>query len=639
MEENGTVAVDLDGCHNPDSGDIEPEADSIIDRCDSYTEVSPSGTGIRIFLRGKLPANRKRQAPWKRDGIDKAEIEVAGSGKYMTVTGHHIEGTPRTIEERQEAIEWLFSKYFPVALEIVAPQPSKPLSLTDAELLDKIRASKQGAKFDYLWSGGSASDNASSNDAALCAILAFWTRHDTARIDSLFRQSGLMRPKWDEKRGAVTYGEHTILSALSLNSETYDPQSTLSKDAQPAAPIATPNGATDSPLIETRPEFPISNLFEIFERPRALWLIQGMLLDMGYSAITGDYGTFKSFIALDMGLCIATGIAWQGREVKQGTVVYVVAEGAYTTADRAKAWLIRHQLLVPQNFHVIEMPVRIGEALVCARFIEAIRALEPSFIVLDTLAKCNVGKDENSAADMGLFTDGMEKCARELKAQVMTIHHNNKQGGSRGSNSLPSNVDTHITLKASAGYVVTIECEKQKGAPFERFALMGHVVDLGELDEYGTPVTSLVFAPTGSTPEAQAVTSAIGKAEKTRAQILKILQTIEGGTTNQKWMDACSHLAQRRSFISHRDSLEVEEKVHRTGKIWRFGPAPNELDLEESAKSAKSAKTEEIAQIAQGVTEPAKSANCANGCNPLHELHTFQGDTESEGDTDEGEDF
>lgn len=396
--------------------------------------------------------------------------------------------------------------------------------------------------------------------------------------------------------------KHPLLNGGHLNGNHHAEPLSVSKSLETAEP--------DTSLIEDRAEFPISNLAQIFERPRALWLIQGILLEMGYSALTGGYGTFKSFLALDMGLCITTGTAWHGREVKRGTVVYVVAEGAYTTADRARAWLIRHQLPIPENFHVIEMPVRIGDTFICVRFIEAIRDLNPDFIILDTLAKCNVGKDENSSAEMGLFTDGMEKCARELNAQVLTIHHNNKQGTARGSNSLPSNVDTHITVKAASGYIVTVECEKQKGVPFEKFSLVGNIVELGEVDEYGTPVTSLVFALTYNTPQEREVIASIGKAEKSREEVLKVLQHFEGGASNQKWQDACAHIVKRAAFLAHRNALENQKQIYRADNLWHAGTPPEELDLSKSPESPESPEMHKTGQTGHRTIKSPESPVC-----------------------------
>ena len=302
---------------------------------------------------------------------------------------------------------------------------------------------------------------------------------------------------------------------------------------------------------EPRPNPFVTNrrtLTEIFERPRPLWSIEGFLLEFGYSAFTGGYGSFKSFIVLDMLLRIATGTEWHGRKVKQGTVVYVVAEGAYTTADRVKAWLIRHQMEAPENFYVIEIPAQIGDPFVCAQFIEAIVELNPVFVAFDTLAKCNVGADENSSRDMGLFTHGMQEVATQLRCQVMAVHHNNKNGDSRGSNSLPSNVDTHITAKASEGRIITIECEKTKVAPFQKFSLIGRIVELGERDEYENEVTSLVFEPT-DTPEKTIATTA------NERKCLEVLPD-HGATSEEWWQLASETEISKSTFYRCRDSLK-----------------------------------------------------------------------------------
>jgi putative DNA primase/helicase len=88
------------------------------------------------------------------------------------------------------------------------------------------KSADNGPKFNRLWSGDfSAYPSQSEADLALCRILAFWTRRDAARIDSLFRQSGLFRPKWDVPHfgGGKTYGQATIEKAIECEGEVYSP--------------------------------------------------------------------------------------------------------------------------------------------------------------------------------------------------------------------------------------------------------------------------------------------------------------------------------------------------------------------------------------------------------------------------------
>ena len=84
VADDDLMVFDLDHCRDAETGVIEEWATGIIDTLNSYTEVSPSGTGIHIFVRGSLPGKRRR----------KGRVEVYESGRYMTVTGW-------TLEERQ----------------------------------------------------------------------------------------------------------------------------------------------------------------------------------------------------------------------------------------------------------------------------------------------------------------------------------------------------------------------------------------------------------------------------------------------------------------------------------------------------------------------------------------------------------
>ncbi len=316
-------------------------------------------------------------------------------------------------------------------------------------------------------------------------------------------------------------------------------------------------------VLELR--FPRSKLREIFERPRLEELIEGFFIEVGTGVLTNDYGGFKSFIALDMGLSVATGRAWQGRAVKRGTVVYITPEGAYTIADRVKAWMIRHGIKeIPQNFELIEMPVQIGEAVQCAALIDELRELSPALVILDTVAKCNIGRDENDAAAMGLFTHSMEKIARDLGAFVLAIHHNNKEGKARGSNSLPANVDASIVLKRAPNRIVSFECDRVKGAPFEPFSLIGRVVELPDADKHGKPRTSLVFEPT------DAPTETMPKADQTREQVFDVLKNKPEGLTATNWQKATGISESR--FYDHRDALLKAGRITQTGRVYKVTP-------------------------------------------------------------------
>ena len=207
----GLVGVDLDGCRNAESGVIEPWAQSIVDRLDSYTEVSPSGTGLHIYLNAdSLPGARRR----------KGQFEVYADRRYFTVSAQHIDGTPTEVEERTDQLAVVYHEVFGECDEDDPPdhheQHQHDVDLDDVELLDRARAATGGDKFVALYDNGDVSSYTSNSEAdlALANTLAFWFGCNPTRMDAVFRGSQLMRRKWDAKRGESTYGGQTIQRAI-----------------------------------------------------------------------------------------------------------------------------------------------------------------------------------------------------------------------------------------------------------------------------------------------------------------------------------------------------------------------------------------------------------------------------------------
>jgi putative DNA primase/helicase len=211
------VGIDLDHCRNSETGAIEPWAQQVVDTVNSYTEVTPSNEGLRIFARGTLPPS----------GRKRGDFEIYSSGRYLTVTGQHLDGTPLTVEPRELEIRRVHRTVWPDEGKPVSERPTpRPINLDDTDLLRLAEAAANGPKFSQLWSGNfSGYPSQSEADMALCDLLAFWAGGDAGRMDRMFRSSGLMRPKWDERHygGGQTYGDHTIEEALKTVTEYYTP--------------------------------------------------------------------------------------------------------------------------------------------------------------------------------------------------------------------------------------------------------------------------------------------------------------------------------------------------------------------------------------------------------------------------------
>jgi hypothetical protein len=218
------VGIDLDHARNPDAGAIAPEKQAMITALDSYTELSVSGSGLHVIARGVIPGKHRR-----KDSIG-LEMYDRTSPRFFVFTGQHLASTPTDIRDRKEQIGALYQMAFPEPeTEPTTAQPPAPATnLDDEELLSIMFSASNGSDIYALWNGDISKyvgddgrPDESRADAGLCSHLAFYAGDDEAHIDRLFRNSRLYRPKWDEKRGASTYGSRTIQYILSQPHKTY----------------------------------------------------------------------------------------------------------------------------------------------------------------------------------------------------------------------------------------------------------------------------------------------------------------------------------------------------------------------------------------------------------------------------------
>jgi hypothetical protein len=237
---------------------------------------------------------------------------------------------------------------------------------------------------------------------------------------------------------------------------------------------------------------------ELIDLPPQEWLIEDIVETGVFAAVYGESGDGKSFVTIDWALSVATGLPWLGKGVKQGPTVYVAAEGGRSIGRRVKAWMVaRNCPAIPDAFFVLES-VHVRDEkdvrLLCKQ-IDAL-SVRPILIVIDTLARCSVGGDENSALDMGLFVAGIDEIRNRTGASVVVVHHTGKNSKTeRGSSALRSATDVMVRV-SKTGSVVTIANNKQKDdedcddirARLEQVSLS--VAGSAE------PVTSCVLAPT-----------------------------------------------------------------------------------------------------------------------------------------------
>ena len=210
---DGFVGIDIDDCFSPTTGRISDKALEIIKTMDTYTEISPSGQGVHIIAKGKLPPGSRKIG----------KVEIYDSGRYFTITGKLFNGTPSSVMEREKEILEVYQSLF-TRPRTKPGKASNQNPFDDQALIEKAKNAGNALKFNQLWDGDfSAYASQSEADLALCRLLAFWAGRDADKIDYLFRQSGLYRSKWDVPHygGGKTYGDATIEKALSFDGEVY----------------------------------------------------------------------------------------------------------------------------------------------------------------------------------------------------------------------------------------------------------------------------------------------------------------------------------------------------------------------------------------------------------------------------------
>jgi hypothetical protein len=407
--------IDLDDCRDPESGRLSEEAQAIVAAFDTYTEISPSATGVKLFLRATLPGGNGRKF---------GPVEMYDRGRYFAVTGRPPTSATRPIRDCQDpllALIWRLSSSGgrgscraerPGQREPRPPELPDPLAGAGSRLLALFAGDRTGY------------DSPSNADLALCGMLI---RHlgDAATpslVDALFRESRLMRPKWDERRGELTYGELTLHKAFD----------------QPLGRRLDIRAASD-----IRVE-PLTWLWEP-------WLARGTL-----AILDGDPGLGKSSLTIDLIARVTTGRAMPGSDgpgVEPHRVIVCACEDSAervvvprltaAAADLARVHVLggviettpageqQADLQLPRDLDLIADWCRLQRP--------ALVVIDPLFAVLglDANGKLVKANDDQSVRKL---TGAFRTLAEETGAVILAVRHLNKAAGGsalhRGSGSI-----------------------------------------------------------------------------------------------------------------------------------------------------------------------------------------------------------
>jgi hypothetical protein len=311
--------VDLDDCVTP-QGEVKAWAQAIIDNLDTYAEISPSGTGVKLLVRATLPGKGLKKK--HHDG----EVEIYDRGRYFTLTGWHLKGTPESPQDAQEAVVNL--------IETVTPTPKlkrvrvDSTGLTADQVIEKAKAAKNADKFNALM-GGDLSYNGydeSSVDLALCNLIGFYAGDQPDVIYEVITRSALMDEKWERE----DYIDRTIEMAIKdLNSVwtpkdesrmtgSWDRENGHSKGSSSSHHLGVGDDDDDEPTVC------IQSFAALTPRvgPRG-YIVEDYVFEGLPSNFYGDGGASKSMNAIYMLGCVNRGDEWLGKKTTKSPTLFM----------------------------------------------------------------------------------------------------------------------------------------------------------------------------------------------------------------------------------------------------------------------------------------------------------------------------
>ena len=526
----GLVGIDMDNC--VDNGVVAPWAAEVVKSFSSYTEISPSGRGLRIFAHGDMDG-----ADWNNHEVG---IEVYGgsSPRFLTATGRPLRGTPPDIRTVATSLMLgLRGTFGRVTAAAVARADLPPMP----DLLDEQSTPALGtielppAARDFLADGehnGDRSRALHSAAVALCSagltpqevlsvlhhsphafeVALDHRRQDTERADAFLWEHQCLKAQQKARPRALTAMDFDDLSAnIELPVDLDDDagagagagvRAGVGAYAGGALPLAGSGGVADdfedvsggvpqvakakTPAKKARFEIKSVTEYSLSTR-RMSWIVKGVLPNADIGAVFGESGSGKTFMVLDMVCRVALGLPWFGIPTQRTQVLYIAAEGASGMRDRVRAWCLAtgHGLDDLDGWlYILGDQPNMLEKEDVRELVGAARRVCPAVgvVVVDTMAQVTPGANENSGEDMGRLLAHIRGMGKALGAMMLLVGHAGKDSarGLRGWSGIKAALDAEIetvrTKEFRAATVTKLKDGAGEGREY-RFTLDNVLVD------------------------------------------------------------------------------------------------------------------------------------------------------------------
>lgn len=478
----GLWCLDIDNCFGAD-GQLSTLAQEAYQYfAGAAVERSISGRGLHIWGSGDAPAHAN-----KFDGGTRGKLELYTSHRFIALSGvdaHGYAGNDYTAQVATYA-----QHYFPPRKEdeitlTDGPCPEWGGAQDDSELLamalraEPVQAVAPDAPAEYrpdatfgdLWTRNvevlrrryppnrhGQEFDASDADLALAHKLAYWTGRDVARTERLMHMSGLVRDKWQRRRGWIT---ETITRAARKTRVVYGEDNAAARmSAEQREFYAQRVHELVGCFLREKKQkqiarFPIMRRAELLAQPELTWIVQDVLPAEGVAAIYGPSGSGKTFLALDLAAHVShmASETWFGHKIRRKVpVTYLALEGSRGVAKRVRAWEQTYRAQVSDAMVYIDAPFSLmqnsDDVQALARALQDARQ-HNGVVIVDTLARAAPGADENSFQDMGTIVANATKLQKLVGGLVLLVHHTGKtkENGMRGHSSLHAALDCAIEV-------------------------------------------------------------------------------------------------------------------------------------------------------------------------------------------------
>lgn len=285
------------------------------------------------------------------------------------------------------------------------------------------------------------------------------------------------------------------------------------------------------------------------------------LYERGFNVLIGVSGGGKSFVAVD----IAARVVHEQKK----PILYIGAEGAETYDSRLQGWHQYYDLDITDRFYLFGHAVDTGDPAKFKAFVEHVfKPIKPYLIIVDTVARCMVGMDENSSSDMKKFVAIWDEL-REMGATLLFVHHVNKKGDMRGSKVLQDSADSVLFLRrVDNAIVVRNDHEgggKNKGAkeaPPMYFKIAS--VDVPGTDYVGDDSAGVLQKATKKDIDL----SEVGNLLDGQLEILRLLEGLEEGMTNAELVEQLTGRVSKSSVYRYTNVLSKSGYIVRQAGMY-----------------------------------------------------------------------